>query len=195
MISMTKLFHFLKNILFILTNILIGFYFGMPLKHKKIVLVTTYLERNSLKKRFYNTSKPNRELTTDWFLGFCDGEACFTVSLVNKVVRPQFIIGIHQKDQDLCYKIKNLLECGSVYQRKSGFIIYQISKCEDLLKKLLPLLYINGKYHRLRTKKKLCVSYFARILQKVKKKEDKTDTWLNHIRLLKKRMSDYKKSK
>jgi LAGLIDADG endonuclease len=151
-------------------------------------------ERNSLKTKFYNTSKPNRNLSVEWFLGFCDGEACFTISIVKKIVRPQFIIGLHQKDEDLCFRIKAFLECGCVYQRKSGIIIYQISKREDLLKKLLPLFYIQDKYHRLRTKKRLCVSIFARIL-KIEKKgpKDKSDFWLNEIRLLKKRMSDSKK--
>lgn len=154
-------------------------------------------ERNSLKTKFYNTSKPNRNLSVECFLGFSDGESCFAVSIVNKSVQPQFIIGIHQKDEDLCFRIKALLECGCVYQRKNGFLIFQISKYDDLLNKLLPLFYFKEKYHRLRTKKRLCVSIFTRILHilNIKKKgpKDKSDFWLNEIILLKKRMSFYKK--
>ena len=154
------------------------------------------LERSSLKTKVYNISKPKRNLSVEWFLGpKADGEACFTISIVKKVVRPQFLIGLHQKDENLCYRIKDFLECGCVYQRKSGIIIYQISKREDLLKKYLSILILHSgpKAHRLRTKKRLCVSIFARILKLEKRKEDKSQFWLNEIRLLKKRMSDYKK--
>jgi hypothetical protein len=83
---------------------------------------------------------------------------------------------------------------GQYILEKSGYIVYHRSKRQDLLKILRTYFYTNGKYHRLRTKKRLCVFYFARILQKLQKKEDKTDRWWNHMRLLKRRMSSYKKT-
>lgn len=84
---------------------------------------------------------PSRPLAAGWFLGFADGESCFTVSIGNKYVRPQFIIGLHGRDRLICERIKLFLKCGIVYQRKDGVVVYQVSKLEELIQ-LKPIFYI-----------------------------------------------------
>ena len=64
-----------------------------------------------------------------WFVtGFCDAEACFTVSIypdkrsqkrINWVVKPSFQISLNSRDIDLLLQIQTFLGCGSILIKKT----------------------------------------------------------------------------
>lgn len=89
--------------------------------------------------------------------GFCDAEACFTVSISLKSkdkwkVKSSFEISLHLKDIDILYKIKKFFkDKGNIYLRKNKNIcVYRINKLRDLNETIIvhfdsyPLL--SGKY-------------------------------------------------
>jgi LAGLIDADG endonuclease len=113
-------------------------------------------------------SLPERPISSSWFVGFADGEGCFTVSIVKKAVSTQFVIGLHPRDESLCKRIQSFLGCGTVYRRKSGVVVFQVSKREDIISRILPLCYRSGaqhtsvlRWHALRTHKRRRFSLFC----------------------------------
>jgi hypothetical protein len=128
-------------------------------------------------------------ITPSWLVGFIDGDGCFTVSIVRSVgPRPQFILGLKASDKGVAERIQAFLGCGTVYQRKNGFIIYQISAHKDLRLRLFPLLYTRGHSHLLRTQKRHSVSLFRRIVESMEEQLHLTEQGLAQIRAWKTRM-------
>lgn len=136
---------------------------------------------------------PSRPLTAGWFIGFADGESCFTVSIVKKAVMPQFIIGLHRRDRAICERIQSFLNCGIVYTRKSGVVVFQISKLEALITRFRPLFYIAGRFHTLRTHKRRRASFFWRIIHYMQEGLHRNSKGLNQIKHWKEKMRFPKK--
>lgn len=67
----------------------------------------------------------------DWLIGFIDAEANFYVSMVKNYPRPQFSIGLHQKDAEVLNDIQSFMKCGVVYKKRprtsKAYSTYQIS--------------------------------------------------------------------
>jgi hypothetical protein len=67
----------------------------------------------------------------DWLIGFIDAEANFYVSMVKNYPRPQFSIGLHQKDAQVLNDIQSFIKCGVVYIKRprtsKAYSTYQIS--------------------------------------------------------------------
>jgi len=158
---------------------------------------------NSVKLFFENSKKesiPSRPITKDWFIGFMDGDGCLRISIIQpkgKVyhqVINQLVIGTHSRDSLLCERIQSFLGCGTISFRKDGFVIFQVSKREDLLIRVLPLFYINGRYHTLQTHKRRRASLFWRILKFVVEGNHRTEEGLRLIKLWREKMRFPKKS-
>jgi hypothetical protein len=129
-----------------------------------------------------------KPMSASWFIGFVDGEGCFTVSIVTQYPRPQFLIGIHHQDQSVCEGIQSFLGCGLVYKRKNGVVVFQISRRRDLIHSLFPVLYTRGNCHCLRTQKRRNASLFRRIVLAMERGFHLRSEGLAQIRQWKERM-------
>lgn len=51
----------------------------------------------------------------EWFVGFCDGEASFSIKRCKKdVIRFNFVICLHVDDKEVLEFIKSILNCGTL---------------------------------------------------------------------------------
>ena len=90
------------------------------LKDKNYLMYSNISINKTLRK---NLSSSNLDkLDPNWVTGFCDAEGCFSVIIDTTnpdkgKVRISFEINLHEKDQDILYKIKSFFGVGNVYHR------------------------------------------------------------------------------
>jgi len=76
----------------------------------------------------------------EWFVGFCDGEACFSIKIFNNIIRFYLIICLHRDDRGVLEFIRNRLNCGTISKEGRGTTVsLYICKQEDLLNIIIPL--------------------------------------------------------
>jgi len=109
----------------------------------------------------------------DWLIGFIDAEANYYVSILKNYPRPQFSIGLHERDSEVLYEIKDLLNCGVIYTKKpknkKEYRTYQISSMpgfETLIKTCIS----NKNRCLLKTNKRICFLKFSKIVSIIKTK-------------------------
>jgi len=77
----------------------------------------------------------------EWFVGFTDGEGCFSIRIQNeKTISLIFTIELHKDDVEVLHKIANGLGVGRVLVNKNkDSALFFISKFEDINSVLIPL--------------------------------------------------------
>jgi hypothetical protein len=88
-----------------------------------------------------------------WFTGFSDGDGCLSVYKEKKYpdnLRHEFSIGLEIADIGLLYKIKSLLDCGTV-RKYNNVAVFKIKKIHHILYIILPIF---DKYPLLTEKKR-----------------------------------------
>jgi hypothetical protein len=143
----------------------------------------------------YPNSQP---LSLDWLAGFTDAEGCFYVSIIEHRVRPQFLIRLQERDQQILESIKTFLGEGIVYRKKGNlcrgskkpYWVYQASsvKAFDVV---INALITNNNNCRLKTTKRLAFLQFKRIIGIVKLKQHLTPFGLEKITKLKAFMNKF----
>ena len=76
-----------------------------------------------------------------WFVGFTDGDGCFTFYKEKKFAnnwRHEFSIGLSLKDIRLLYKLKKFLGCGNL-RKYNNVAIFNIKKIKHLITVILPI--------------------------------------------------------
>lgn len=106
-----------------------------------LINVRTFVNLSQSKINIHKA--PQRLNTKDiqWFVGFTDGEGCFTIYKEKKYLnnwRHEYSIGVQLEDIRLLYKIKNLLNCGKI-RKYNNVAIFVIKKITHLLKIILPI--------------------------------------------------------
>lgn len=113
----------------------------------------------------------------DWLIGFIDAEANYYVSMVKDYPRPQFSIGLHERDHQVLYEIKNFLNCGVIYKKnpqgKNPYITYQISSLPGF-EKIIETCVSNKNRCLLRTAKRISFLKFFKIVSIIKTKKHLT---------------------
>jgi hypothetical protein len=82
----------------------------------------------------------------NWFAGFIDGEACFSVDIwkskthqIGFVVLVRFIISQHSRDYHLMNSLIKYLNCGILYVGAKGSIVqFKVTKFADITEKIIP---------------------------------------------------------
>lgn len=153
-----------------LKNIILPFFLKYPLQTSKIK------DFQILYEDLIGTS-PSIDLTSicaDWLLGFIDAEANFYVSMVKNYPRPQFSIGLNIQDQSILESIKNLMNCGLIYEKRpkkaKAYITYQISDL-DGFKKIIQLCTTSKNRCLLKTSKRISFLKFKQVVLIIEKKE------------------------
>lgn len=119
-----------------------------------------------------------------WFVGFVDGEGCFTASVIdNKTMRygyqiqPEFVVTQHQRDRGLLYGLAVHFECGHVTKNKgkndtiSNTMMWRVRKNEDLCNIIIPFF----QKHKQQTQKFKEFELFAQICFLLQEKNHLTE--------------------
>jgi hypothetical protein len=112
------------------------------LLEKRFMLVFKKLINVRLNKRGYSTN--GDKLDPLWVTGFADAESCFSIIIevpgpLKWKVRTSFEINLHEKDQDILYKIQSFFGVGAVYHRPAKKIsVYRVSNVQHLNDVIIP---------------------------------------------------------
>ena len=138
-------------------------------------------------------------VSSDYVVGFVDGEGCFCVSISahktlrrKREVRPVFEIELREDDLDILKSIQRVLGCGTIYRlnykryaKWKPHVKLKVSRIDDLLTYVIPFF----RDHPLQAKKRYSFKIFARIVEMVSRKEHLTDDGFNTIVELRKAMN------
>ena len=124
-------------------------------------------------------NKPSH-LTSDYVVGFFDGEGCFCVSISKHKtlkrrieVRPEFEIELRADDLPILERIKETLGCGNIYRLNykrygwSPHVKYKVSSIKELKEKIIPFF----QRHPLQAKKSQSFKFFSEVVQMVAAKQ------------------------
>jgi hypothetical protein len=107
------------------------------------------------------------ELSSDWVVGFVDGEGCFYVGInphpemqVGYQVLPEFRIVQHERDIQVLYALKRFFRCGVVRRNREDRYELRIRKL-SCLQRMVEFF----ERHPLKTKKNVDFKKFARIVR------------------------------
>jgi hypothetical protein len=154
-----------------LLQVILPFFEEHPLKTEKwhdFRLLFEELTRREL------TPQLSLVVTRDWFVGFSDAESCFYVSMVKNYPRPQFVLGLHLREQKILEAIQKFLNCGTVYVKKpknaKATIVYQISSMEGF-ETILQTFTTGTNRVLLKTTKRISFLKFKRIIRLIQDKK------------------------
>ena len=106
----------------------------------------------------------NKPLSAEWLLGFLDAEASFVCSKQGKSFVPQMILGLHPNDKEILDQIHQWMGYGVRYAHKNKTEIFQLSSQNDLHQFIISFLLTKGSKDRLRTKKRIQVRKWCKLV-------------------------------
>ena len=127
------------------------------------------------------------QISPDWLVGFSDAEGCFYTSMVKNYPRPQFLLGLHPRDQEILKAIQSFLKMGTVYARSSDSaslhpcVVYQISSIQNLIL-LMKIFMTQTNRCLLRTTKRISFLKFKQILRLIEQKQHLTEEGIRKIK-------------
>jgi len=135
----------------------------------------------------------------EYVVGLTDGEGCFYVNMgasdayrSGTRVQMHFHLKMQEKDRELLEKVRNTLECGSVYfqkeQRRNHTQCYRytVSAQRDIFGKVIPFF---RQYPLQSSSKRKSFNIFCQIARLLKKRAHLTETGVKRIRHLKSQMN------
>lgn len=97
---------------------------------------------NKVLKKNYSIQHHLHKLDPNWVTGFVDAEGCFSTIIeiskdLKRKVRVSFEINLHEKDQEILYKIQSFFGVGAVYHRpdrkKSVYRVTNVNYIKDVI--------------------------------------------------------------
>lgn len=172
-----------------LENIIIPFFQKWPLQTSKKKSFSIFVEKFNAQLATPPATLNNKliepfDLNRDWLIGFIDAEGCFVCSIINKTIRPQFIIGLNEIDKEVLDKIKQYLNFGVRYKRKSGIEVLQLSSNKNMCHFAKHILLTKGFKDRLKTFKRIRARKWCKIIFLMEQKKHKTIVGFNKIQKL-----------
>lgn len=165
-----------------LIEIIIPFFQKNRLQTSKSVCFENFVKQIDCKeknKQFINEglgNKPfsNQKLSIDWFAGFVDAEGCFVCSIINKTIRPQFLIGLNPQDKYILDKIQKNFQVGIRYSRKNSVEIFQISSNKQMCCFARTIILTKGFKDRLKSYKRIRARKWCKIVFLMEQQQHKT---------------------
>ena len=119
----------------------------------------------------------------NYIAGFTDGEGSFNISLKKREdykLKWKLVasFNISQKDRVILSKIKNILECGTLRERKDGVVYYEVTDIKSLKEIIIPFF---DKYNFWSSYKKSSYSVFRKIVFKMYNGEHNTNQGFKEI--------------
>lgn len=98
------------------------------------------------------------KLKSQWIVGFVDGDGCFSFALGSEKqvkAQPQLVIVLSLREKKMLEALALHFKMGTIYIRKSGYVVFQISKQEfhEIIISILT--------KRLKTTKRFSLWYFT----------------------------------
>lgn len=123
-------------------------------------------------------------ISRDWLIGFIDAEANFYVSMVKNYPRPQFSIGLHQRDAQVLEQIKSFIGCGVTYikrpSKSNAYSTYQISSLSCFLQ-IIKICTTNTNRCLLKTTKRISFLKFRKIVSIIQQQKHTTSEGIDMI--------------
>lgn len=116
----------------------------------------------------------NQKLTVDWLAGFVDAEGCFVCTILNRTIRPQFILGLNTLDKVILDRIQTDLGYGVRYIRKNSVEVFQLSSNKTMCVFARSCLLTQDFKDRLKTYKRIRARKWCKIVFLMEKKQHKT---------------------
>ncbi len=116
-----------------------------------------------------NVGDPGRvsRLTSEWIVGFIDGEGCFHVGISKHEdlksgfqILPELTVVQHKRDIDLLYELRSTMNCGVVRRNHGDRFCWRVRKLENLSRIIIPFFDKNP----LRSKKSLEYIKFRKVV-------------------------------
>lgn len=150
-----------------LIKVIFPFFKKYPLQSCKIhdlqkLSDALYVKLNLTNPFNFTNKNSNLRKNTDWFAGLVDSDGCFTLSLGGKKqikAQPQLVIVLAPREKQMLTDLSVHLKMGTIYTRKSGYIVFQISKQE------YHETVINLLSNKLKTTKRFSLWYFTASLR------------------------------
>ncbi len=127
-----------------------------------------------------------------YIAGFTDGEGSFNVSVMRRddyreawKLRASF--NISQKDRVILARIKHVLGCGTLRERKDGVVYYEVTNLRALQEVIIPFF---KRFGFLSATKKRNFSIFAQIVDEMGKGSHLSKDGLKRIMLLRERLNE-----
>lgn len=140
-----------------------------------------------------------KPVSPDYIVGLTDGEGCFYVLVKppynrngGAIVQLSFLIKVKEEDKVILDKIKDALNCGSVYFQKekrlnhSQCYRYTVNSHRDIIKKIIPFF---NKYPLQSISKKRNFLIFCEIARLVKNGDHHGSGGIKRIKSLKSQMN------
>ena len=131
-------------------------------------------------------------LSTDWVVGFVDGEGCFFVGVnrqpsmrIGWQVLPEFRVVQHERDVALLEQLRQFFGCGQITTNHGDRKELRIRGVKELSERVVPFFQA----HPLRTVKRSSFDCFAEVIALMKAGTHLTPEGLSKIRQLVSRMN------
>jgi hypothetical protein len=131
-------------------------------------------------------NQQERPITTDWIVGFVDGEGCFSLSLVRQANRgnrkgyktgwqvvPRFAVTQGERSREALESLREFFGVGTIYynrrrdNHKEDLLRYDVSRLDELTRVIVPFFSANP----LRTAKRFDFNQFKSCLEIIAKGE------------------------
>jgi hypothetical protein len=127
-------------------------------------------------------------LTTEWVVGFVDGEGCFHIGFrrhpglrTGIQVLPEFVVTQHASDVQILHALKAFWGCGVVRrQTPHGVMCYRVRNITHLRERIVPFF----EAHSLKTRKKLAFLRFRQVLRRMERGDHLTPDGVRALRAL-----------
>ena len=132
------------------------------------------------------------ELNAQWVVGFTDGEGCFHIGInqnqgmkLGLQVLPEFTLVQHEVDEQVLYGLKAYFGCGVVRKNHGTRMAYRVRGHQNLMEKIIPFF----EKHQLKTKKRVDVAKFRKVVRLMDQREHLNPEGLAKIRKIKDSMN------
>ncbi len=134
------------------------------------------------------------ELTSQWIVGFVDGEGCFHVAInrnsemaLGEQVLTEFTVVQHQREIQVLHALKSFFGCGVVRTNHGDRMAYRVRGVKHLLEIIIPFF----EKHPLKTRKQVEFLKFRKVLMMMKNGDHLTPEGIEAIRWIKERMNSH----
>lgn len=116
----------------------------------------------------------NLRFNPDWIVGFIDGEGCFHVGISKHSdlksgyqVLPELTVVQHQRDIDLLYELRSVMNCGVVRRNHGDRFCWRVRSLRNLTETIIPFF----EKYKLRSKKAIEFLKFKDVVLMMQKGE------------------------
>lgn len=165
-----------------LKNIIIPFFQKWPLKTSKKKCFEIFVKKVNPTLRLKHVE--NSDLNIYWLIGFIDAEGCFTCSIINRIVQPNFTIGLNEINKNILDKIQKNLNYGFRCKRKNGIEVFQLNSNKHMSYFAQQVVLTKGFKDRLKTFKRIRARKWCKIVFLIEQKKHNTIDGFNKIQKL-----------